>query len=66
MGNAAGRTAPVTVDESTSGVLTLLDITIDAQENKINHIGGRYEPFSRELSNCNCIFVGYDGELLSW
>lgn len=62
MGGAKGRKAPLSVDQSCTGLVERIFQGVEVQLNPQSH----YSEGSLEavLSNHRCVFVGYDGELL--
>jgi hypothetical protein len=81
MGSAHGQTAEITEEESTNGILSLLERSAVTQirSNKddpasyqftcsIEEIEKRNElnEMINKLENDNFVFVNYNGEILSW
>ena len=64
MGNAGGRKAPVTVEDSCAGVLQLINTaSVSATGTKTD---GQFAELQVKLRSENCVFVDFTGKILPW
>lgn len=69
MGGSGGRQAPLTVSQSVTGIVDVLNRACQVQahaEISKHLIEREHDAFKRKLMTDHCVFVAYDGELLPW
>lgn len=66
MGGSGGRKAPVTVEQSCAGILQVIDHAIEVQTHPSIGFDAAEGTFQKRLAAENCVFVGFDGELMPW
>lgn len=68
MGGSGGRKAPVSVINSTAGILNMIERAVKVQLGNYVPQDDEEEPleFERFFSEQRCVFTAYDGEILPW
>lgn len=62
MGSSGGRKPPLNVEESTAGILEVIERALRVQREELSEC----DALADRLVHDNCAFVQYDGELLPW
>ena len=66
MGGSGGRRAPVSVDDSSNGIINIIQSALDVQsDSKSSKSISEFEKAFASTNNA-CIFTSFDGEMLPW
>eukprot|EP00602_Paraphysomonas_sp_CaronLab_P000991 CAMPEP_0185032778 /NCGR_PEP_ID=MMETSP1103-20130426/21171_1 /TAXON_ID=36769 /ORGANISM="Paraphysomonas bandaiensis, Strain Caron Lab Isolate" /LENGTH=200 /DNA_ID=CAMNT_0027568797 /DNA_START=192 /DNA_END=794 /DNA_ORIENTATION=+ len=63
MGSSAGRTPPLSVEQSVSGISSVIESALSVQFVESTEPS---DPVSRALKSNGCVYASYAGELINW